>query len=166
VRGKHPMVPPDLLRSRTMRIASANGFAFIAGLNGTVFVYSLYLQQHRDLSSLATGLVFLPMTALSALLGVPTAWMTEKFGPRLPIVGGLFLMGASLTVIAALPAAVPVWLLALVLIPVGCCGPLAMQPTTAVLLEHVPAERSGVARPRTPTAVSGKPIRTSAQRPM
>jgi DHA2 family methylenomycin A resistance protein-like MFS transporter len=145
VRGKQPMVPRELLRSRTVLIASGSGFAFLAGLTGTVFVYSLYLQQHRGLTSLATGLVFLPMTALSALLGVPTAWMAEKFGPRLPIVGGLFLMGTSLTVLAALPGAVPVWLLALVLIPVGCCGPLAMQPTTAVLLEHVPAERSGVA---------------------
>jgi DHA2 family methylenomycin A resistance protein-like MFS transporter len=72
VRGKHPMVPMDLLRSRTMRIASANGFAFIAGLNGTVFLYSLCLQQERGLSALAVGLVCLPMAALSAFLGVPT----------------------------------------------------------------------------------------------
>jgi EmrB/QacA subfamily drug resistance transporter len=144
-RGKHPMVPPELVRSRTMLIASGSGFAFLAGLTGTVFVYSLYLQQHRGLSSLDTGLVFLPMTALSAFLGVPTAWLTEKFGPRLPIVGGLSLMGTSLTVLATLPATTPVWLLALILIPVGCCGPLAMQPTTAVLLEHVPAHHSGVA---------------------
>jgi MFS family permease len=145
VRGKHPMVPPTLVRSRTVLIASGSGFAFLAGLSGTVFVYSLYLQEHRGLSSLATGLVFLPMTALSAFLGVPTAWMSEKLGPRVPIVGGLFLMGVSLTMLAALPASVPVWLLAVVLIPVGCCGPLAMQPTTAVLLERVPAHHSGVA---------------------
>jgi DHA2 family methylenomycin A resistance protein-like MFS transporter len=144
-RGKHPMVPPELVRSRTVLIASGSGFAFLAGLTGTVFVYSLYLQQHRGLSSLDTGLVFLPMTALSAFLGVPTAWLTEKFGPRVPIVGGLFLMGVSLTVLATLPATAPVWLLAVILIPVGCCGPLAMQPTTAVLLESVPAHRSGVA---------------------
>jgi len=144
-RGRHPMVPPELVRSRTMLIASGSGFAFLAGLSGTVFVFSLYLQQHRGLSSLDTGLVFLPMTALSAVLGVPTARLTEKFGPRLPIVGGLFLMGVSLTVLATLPASAPVWLLALILIPVGCCGPLAMQPTTAVLLEHVPAHHSGVA---------------------
>jgi DHA2 family methylenomycin A resistance protein-like MFS transporter len=144
-RGRHPMVPPELLRSRTVLIASGSGFAFLAGLTGAVFVYSLYLQQHRGLSSLTTGLVFLPMTALSAFLGVPTAWMVNRFGPKVPIVGGLFLMGVSLAVLAVLPATVPVWLLALVLIPVGCCGPLAMQPTTGVLLEHVPAASSGVA---------------------
>jgi DHA2 family methylenomycin A resistance protein-like MFS transporter len=144
-RGKHPMVPPDLFRSRSMLIASGSGFAFMAGLTGTVFVFSLYLQQERGLSSLATGLVFLPMTALSAFLGVPTARLTERFGPRVPIVGGLFLMGVSLTVLATLPASAPAWLPATVMIPVGICGPLAMQPTTALLLDRVPAHRSGVA---------------------
>ncbi|WP_427918344.1 MFS transporter [Streptomyces sp. cg40] len=145
VRGKHPMVPLDLLRSRTMRIASANGFAFIAALNGTVFLYSLYLQQERGLSALAVGLAFLPMAALSAFLGVPTARLTKRYGPRVPIVGGFLLMGASLTVLAVLPASAPVWLIALVMIPIGCCGPLAMQPTTGLLLENVLAHRSGVA---------------------
>ncbi|MEV6759713.1 MFS transporter [Streptomyces sp. NPDC051105] len=144
-RGKHPMVPPDLFRSRSMLIASGSGFAFMAGLTGTVFVYSLYLQQERGLSSLAAGLVFLPMTALSAFLGVPTARLTERFGPRVPIVGGLFLMGVSLTVLTALPASAPAWLVAIVMIPVGICGPLAMQPTTALLLDSVPAHRAGVA---------------------
>lgn len=47
--------------------------------------------------------------------------------------------------LAALPAAVPVWVAALVMIPVGVCGPLAIAPTTALLLETVPAHRSGVA---------------------
>jgi sugar phosphate permease len=54
-------------------------------------------------------------------------------------------MGAALAVLTALPASAPAWLLAVVMIPVGCCGPLAMQPTTAMLLETVPAHRSGVA---------------------
>ncbi|MFJ8495429.1 MFS transporter [Streptomyces sp. NPDC094038] len=145
VRGRHPMVPPGLFRSRVVLIASGNGFAFMAGLNGTVFLYSLYLQQERGLSALATGLVFLPMTALSAFLGVPTARLTERFGPKAPIIGGLSLMSAGLVALAALPASAPVWLLAVVMIPVGICGPLAMQPTTGLLLESVPAERSGVA---------------------
>ncbi|MEV6547026.1 MFS transporter [Streptomyces sp. NPDC051665] len=145
IRGRHPMVPPDLFRTRAVLIASGNGFAFMAGLGGTVFLYSLYLQQERGLSALAAGLVFLPMTVLSAFLGVPTARLTERFGPKMPIIGGLSLMSVGLVVLAALPASAPVWLMALVMIPVGICGPLAMQPTTGLLLESVPAHRSGVA---------------------
>jgi DHA2 family methylenomycin A resistance protein-like MFS transporter len=144
-RGKHPMVPLDVFRSRTVVIASWTGFAFMAGFYGLVFVYSLYLQQQRGLSSFATGLVFLPMTFLSGFVSVLSARLAERFGPRVPIIGGMFLMGAGLAVLAVIGASAPIWLLAVLMIPVGICGPLAMQPTTAVLLESVPAARSGVA---------------------
>jgi DHA2 family methylenomycin A resistance protein-like MFS transporter len=145
VRGEHPMAPPHLLRSRTLLIASASGFAFIAGLSGTLFIFSLYLQQDRHLSALATGLLFVPMTLLSAFLGVPTARLTERLGPKVPIIGGLTLMAAGLALLATLPPTAPLRLIALGLIPVGICGPLAMQPTTGALLEAVPAHLSGVA---------------------
>jgi MFS family permease len=143
--GRHPMVPVDLLRLRTVVIASGTGFAFIGGFSGMVFVYSLYLQEQRGLGPLATGLTFVPMTLLSGFAGLPAARLAERFGPRVPIIGGLAFMGAALIALAALPAAVPVWVAAVVMIPVGVCGPLAIAPTTALLLETVPAHRSGVA---------------------
>jgi MFS transporter, DHA2 family, methylenomycin A resistance protein len=142
-RGRHPMVPLDLLRTRTMVVSAVTGFAFIAGLSGAVFAYSLDLQQERGMSSFTAGLVFLPMTALSAFLGMPTARLAHAYGPRVPIIGGMLLMATSFVVLAALPATVPAWVLAIVMIPVGINGPLAMQPTTAVLLSSVPAHRSG-----------------------
>jgi DHA2 family methylenomycin A resistance protein-like MFS transporter len=144
-RGEHPMVPLDLIASRTMVIAAGTGFAFIGGFAGMVFVYSLYLQGQRGLSSLAVGLVFLPMTVLSGFVSVPSTRLAARFGPRVPIVGGMALMGTGLAVLAILPPTVPVWLLALAMIPVGVTGPLAMPPTTAQLLEGVPAHRAGIA---------------------
>jgi MFS transporter, DHA2 family, methylenomycin A resistance protein len=92
-RGKHPMVPLDLFRSRTVVIASGTGFAFMAGFYGLVFVYSIYLQQVRGLSPLATGLVFLPSSVASGFVSPISARLAERFGPRVPIVGGMFLMG-------------------------------------------------------------------------
>ncbi|MHB9863481.1 MFS transporter [Streptomyces sp. YIM S03343] len=44
-----------------------------------------------------------------------------------------------------MPASVSVWALALLLVPVGVAAPLIMPPTTALLLEHVPAHRAGTA---------------------
>ena len=144
-RGRHPMAPLDLLRTRTMVVSAATGFAFIAGLTGAVFTYSLYLQQEHGLSPFAAGLVFLPMTALSGFVSMPAARLTHAFGPRVPIVGGMLLMATGFLILAALPATAPVWLLAVVLIPIGINGPLSMQPTTGVLLSSVPAHRAGVA---------------------
>jgi predicted MFS family arabinose efflux permease len=66
--------------------------------------------------------------------------------PRLPIVGGLTTMMALATlVLAGLPTPARTWLLPVLLIPISITGPLAMQPTTAVLLDSVPAHQSGPA---------------------
>src|ERR1700722_1789495 len=144
-REAHPMVPLDLFRSRTVVIASGTGFAFMTGFYGTVFLYSIYLQQSRGLSPLAPRLVFVPSGVASGFGSPLSARLAERFGPRLPIVGGMVIMGLGLAVLAGVTASAPVWLLAVLRIPVGICGPLAMQPTTVVLLESVPAHRSGVA---------------------
>ena len=144
-RGQHPMVPRDVYRSRAVALASGTGFAFIAAWYGVVFLFSLYLQQDRGLSSFTAGLVFVPTTVLSGFVSLLTAWLIRRFGPRVPIVGGMSLMGAGLVVLATLPAAAPAWLIAVLIIPIGICGPLAMQPTTGVLLQSVPAHRAGVA---------------------
>ena len=143
--GRHPMVPLELVRSRTVVVSAWTGFAFLGGFTGMVFVFSLYLQQQRGLSAFATGLTFLPMTFLSGFVSVPSARLAERFGARVPIVGGMVLMGVGLAMLAVLPASAPVWLLATVMIPVGITGPLAMPPTTAQLLGSVPAHRAGVA---------------------
>jgi DHA2 family methylenomycin A resistance protein-like MFS transporter len=144
-RGKHPMVPLDLLRSRTMAISAGAGFAFMTGFYGMVFLFSIYLQQERGLSPLATGLAFVPMTALSAFVNPVSARAAERFGPRVPIATGLFLMTAGLTLLAAVPYSAPTWALALLMLPVGLGGPLAMPPTTALLVNSVPAQQTGAA---------------------
>jgi EmrB/QacA subfamily drug resistance transporter len=144
-RGRHPMVPLDLFRSRVVIISAGTGFAFLGGFYGMVFAYSLYLQDQRGLSSLATGLVFMPMTLLSGVVSLLAARLAEKYGPKVPIVAGMSLMGLGLAVLAVLPAATPTWLLAAMMIPVGLSGPMAIPPTTALLLESVPAQGSGIA---------------------
>lgn len=52
-RVMHPMVPLDLFRARTFRIALGTGFAFMVGYYGLPFLFSLYLQGQRGLSSSA-----------------------------------------------------------------------------------------------------------------
>jgi hypothetical protein len=53
-RGRHPMMPLDLFRSRMVSIAVVTGFAFMVGYYGLPFVMSLYFQQLRGLSALGT----------------------------------------------------------------------------------------------------------------
>jgi EmrB/QacA subfamily drug resistance transporter len=144
-RGRHPMLPLSLLRNRTVSVAVATGFAFMVGYYGLPFVMSLYLQQLRGLSALDTGIVFLPMMLIGAILTPFIGRLTGWFGPRALIITGLAAMTAGLTVMALLPSPVPVAVLSALMIGTGLAGPLVMPPVMAQLLQAVPARRAGVA---------------------
>ncbi|GAA1655906.1 MFS transporter [Actinoplanes couchii] len=144
-RKRHPMVPLSLFRSATVNVSVVIGFVFMVGFYGLPFLFSLYFQTARGLSPLAAGVAFLPMMLLSAALTPFTARIVERVGPRVPVAAGLLLLAAGAVVLAMMPVSTPVWLVAVLLVPVGLTGPMIMPPTTAVLLENVPARRAGVA---------------------
>ncbi|MFE4683966.1 MFS transporter [Streptomyces sp. NPDC056721] len=142
---EHPMVPLTLLRSRTMALTAGIGFALNVGFYGMIFLLSLYLQQTRGLSALATGLAFLPMAALTAFVSPSAAWFTGRFGARMPVVTGQVAMVLGLVLLAFVPASAPTWLFVALMVPVGSGGGLAVPALTSLLLDHVPAERAGTA---------------------
>jgi MFS transporter, DHA2 family, methylenomycin A resistance protein len=144
-RGRHPMLPLSLFRSRTVSVSVVIGFAFMVGYYGLPFVMSLYLQQLRGLSALGTGVTFVPMMVIGGALNPFTARLAERFGARALIVCGLLSMTAGLVVIGLLPATAPIVLLSALMILVGLAGPLVMPPVMALLLHVVPARRAGVA---------------------
>jgi MFS family permease len=141
----HPMMPPQLFRSRTVVITVVSGFAFMVGYYGLPFVISLFLQQHRGLDALQTGVVFLPMMVIGLVLTPFSARISERLGRKTLIVAGLLLMATGLAVIGLLPASTPLWLLAGLMVLVGLGGPTVAPPATAVLLDSVPETQSGVA---------------------
>jgi MFS transporter, DHA2 family, methylenomycin A resistance protein len=144
-RGAHPMVPLGLFRSRTVSVAVAVGFAFVVGYYGLPFLMSLFLQQVRGLTSLGTGLAFLPMMLIGLVLTPFSARLAERLGARTLVTAGLLAMTAGMLALAVVPAASPVWLLAALMVPVGLAGPLVMPPVMALLLNAVPTHRAGTA---------------------
>jgi MFS transporter, DHA2 family, methylenomycin A resistance protein len=89
--------------------------------------------------------VFVPMMILGGVLNPVVPRTVERFGPRVPIVGGQVLMAAALVALAALPGTVPVWVLSLVMLPIGFAAPFINPPMTALLLEHVDGKLAGTA---------------------
>lgn len=144
-RARHPMVPLSMFRSRTVVITVATGFTFMIGFFGQPFVFSIFLQHARGLDAFQTGLVFLPMMICGAALTPFVPLLVERAGPRVPIVGGQILMAASFVGLALVPADVPAWVLAVVMIPVGLTAGFINPPVSAVLLNHVDAHLAGVA---------------------
>jgi MFS transporter, DHA2 family, methylenomycin A resistance protein len=144
-RSTHPIIPADLLSSRPVVLSVVIGFAFMIGYYGLPFVFSLYLQQARGLSALATGFVFAPMMLIGLALTPFTARLGERFGRPTLIATGLASMATGLLALAIMPATAPPWALGLLMVLVGLGGPLVMPPTMAVLLDHAPDQRAGTA---------------------
>jgi DHA2 family methylenomycin A resistance protein-like MFS transporter len=144
-KGRHPMVPLDLFRARPVIVSLAAAFITMAGFYGVVFVQSLYFQQVRGASPLQTGLLFLPMTALVAMLNPTAAKVAIRFGSRVPIIGGQILMALGLLGLALAPVDLPLWAIALLMVPVGVGGSFTVPPLTSLLLDAVPAPRAGTA---------------------
>ncbi|MGW1466070.1 MFS transporter [Streptomyces sp. NPDC002308] len=143
--GRHPMIGTALLRERTMVVSAAIGFALNVGFYGMIFLLSLYLQQAKGMSALATGLAFVPMTVLTAFVSPTAAWFAARFGARMPVITGQVSMAAGLVLLALVPASAPTWLLVAAMVPVGAGGSLAVPALTSLLLDHVPAGQAGTA---------------------
>ncbi|SDK74064.1 MFS transporter [Arthrobacter sp. ok362] len=144
-RGRHPMVPLGLFRSRTVSTALAVALVTMAAFYGVVFLQSLYFQQQRGATALETGLLFLPMTGLVALLNPLTARLMARFGNLAMTTAGQLLMVLGLAGLWLLPADAPTLLVALVMVPVGLGGSFTVPPIIALVMDHVPAQNAGTA---------------------
>ena len=144
-RVAHPMMPPVLFRSREMRISLGVGFAFMVGNFGSVYVVSLYLQQHLGLSPLLAGLVFLPSAAFAVAGNIVSGGLSNRFGPRVPVAAGLTSMAVGLLAMATTASLGSPWLFAGLLVLTGLGGSIAMPPVTSVVLASAPADRASTA---------------------
>jgi DHA2 family methylenomycin A resistance protein-like MFS transporter len=144
-RGDHPMMPLELFRSKGFRIASSVGFAFMVGNYGSVFTTSLFLQQYLGVSPLHAGLVYLPSALFAITCNLSSVLITNRFGPRVPILAGQLLMVIGLVALFATVHLKSVLLVARCVIPIGAGGSLAMPAVTGVVLDGVDRHQAGTA---------------------
>lgn len=144
-RSAHPMVPLTLFRSRSMSVALGVAFISMAGFYGLVFLQSLYFQQYRGSSALMAGLLFLPMTGITAITNSQVAKISARFGHVFPVVLGLVGMGIGLVGIVLLPGTAPVWVVAALMAVVGVGGGFTVPPIAALILEVAPQHLAGTA---------------------
>jgi len=144
-RGASPMVPLSLFRAHSMSIGLSTAFVTMAAFYGVVFLQSLYFQEIRGQSALATGLLFLPMTGMVALLNPIVARVMERAGLLLTTLAGIAVMFCGLVGLSVSYVSAPVWVIALVMVPIGVGGSFTVPPLTALILNQVAVERAGTA---------------------
>jgi EmrB/QacA subfamily drug resistance transporter len=144
--ARAPMLPLALFRVRNFAVANAATLATYAGLIGSSFFLTLYLQQVGGYSPLAAGLAGIPITLMLFFLSPRFGAFTASVGPRLPmsagpIVGGLgLLLLLRVGVHPSYPAEV---LPALVVFGLGLSATVA--PLTTTVLNAVDEHNAGIA---------------------
>jgi EmrB/QacA subfamily drug resistance transporter len=146
-RGKDPMVPPSLLRSRDFDGANLVTLLFYMALTGSLYFLPFLMMQVHGYSAIIAGSVFLPFVAMAFLLGRLSGRIVARFGTKVPLVA------ASLAIVLGL------LLLALVgvehdsywtsffpaMVVQGFGMALVITPLTTVALGSVESEHSGLA---------------------
>jgi DHA2 family methylenomycin A resistance protein-like MFS transporter len=143
-RHASPMLPLRLFRSRPFSAATGVGVLFNLSLYGALICISLYLQQERHESALATGLLILPFSLAVGAGSTASGWLTARAGPRWPMVTGLGLAAAGAVLLSLAGPGSSLGLLLAGSVVLGLVS-LAMPAMTAVVVGSAGREHSGVA---------------------
>jgi EmrB/QacA subfamily drug resistance transporter len=145
LRGRHPLVPPRLFRSRTLVGADVGMLIAGAGLFAVFFFLTLYMQDVLHYSALKTGVAYLPLSLLLVASAGVGSRILGRVGAQPILVTGFLLGAAGLALLARLsPTSGYLDLLpSLVLIGTGMGG--AFVSVTSSAVAGVPQEDAGVA---------------------
>lgn len=138
------MLPLQLFRVRAFSAATGVGVLFNLSLYGALICLSLYQQQARHESAIATGLLILPMSMAVGVGSTASGWLTARSGPRLPMISGLLLAAVGAVVLSLVGVGTPLWVLVVGSVVLGLIS-LAMPAMTAVVVGSAAREHSGVA---------------------
>jgi EmrB/QacA subfamily drug resistance transporter len=102
-RAPHPLLPPRVVLDRNRGGAYASMLVAGAGLFGTFFFLTYYLQQTLGYSPLLTGVAFLPISAGSAIASnLATIVLMPRLGPRPLVAPGMLAAAGAMAWLAQL----------------------------------------------------------------
>jgi EmrB/QacA subfamily drug resistance transporter len=103
-RAANPLIPLRIFRSRNVSGANVIQALSVAGMFGTFFMGSLYLQRVLGYDALEIGLAFLPTTIVMGVLSVRYAEpLIMRLGARRTLLPGLVLVAVALALFTQAP---------------------------------------------------------------
>ncbi|MCW1958542.1 MAG: MFS transporter [Mycobacterium sp.] len=99
-----PLLPLRLFANRSLSIGAAVVTVNFFALFGALFFMTLFLQNLQGWSPLQTGVRTLPLSAAMVIAAPLSGVLTEKFGPRPAMVGGLVAAASGLVLLSGLSA--------------------------------------------------------------
>jgi EmrB/QacA subfamily drug resistance transporter len=148
-RASHPLVPPHLFRSRTLRTAALLTLLLYSAWNALLFFLPLNLIQVQGYSPTVAGLSLLPFMLALAAFAWPAGQLADRRGVRIPLLLGPAVAGAGFLLLA-LPGltagAGEYWIRFFpgLLVLGGGLG-LTVAPLSTAIMHAVPGDDAGLA---------------------
>jgi len=89
LRAKYPLIRPSLLRNRDIALINVVAFIIGFGMFGGQSVIAIIAQFKFGLSPLNTGILLLPASLTSLILGPTVGMLVKRHGPKWPVVAGM-----------------------------------------------------------------------------
>jgi EmrB/QacA subfamily drug resistance transporter len=145
-RTRAPMVPLSLFAVRNFTVTNLTTLAVYAGLYGSMFFLTIFLQQVGGYSPLQAGLASMPVTVIMFLLSPRFGALASGYGPRLPMSVGPLIAGVGLLLLVRIDGEAAYFVDVLPGILVFSLGlAMTVAPLTATVLDSVPERRAGIA---------------------
>ncbi|QGZ48761.1 DHA2 family efflux MFS transporter permease subunit [Streptomyces sp. QHH-9511] len=142
---KEPLIPMAMFRSVPLSagvvLMVLMAFAFMGGL----FFVTFYLQGVQGLGPIDAGLHLLPLTAMMIVSSPLAGALITKFGPRIPLVGGMVCTAAAMFGMISLSEGTGTFAMSLWFALLGLGLAPVMVGATEVIVGNAPLELSGVA---------------------
>src|SRR6266851_4880996 len=145
-RSPAPMMPLGLFRSATFSGVNALTLLLYGALGGAFFLLPFALISVHGYSATMAGAVFLPFTAIMAVLSRWSGGLLDRIGARLPLVAGPAVVAVGFVLFALAGPETP-YAMAF-LLPVSIVGlgmAVTVAPLTATVIAAVPGHQTGVA---------------------
>jgi EmrB/QacA subfamily drug resistance transporter len=144
-RVKAPMVQFDLLSDRDFLAAVVVAMIISFAMLGVFFFLALYMQDILGYTPLEAGIRFLPSTLMIVGVAPVAGRLSDRFGPRWLIAGGLTIVAASLFSFSriAVDSGYLDLLPGFMLLGIGIA--MTMSPMTSAAMNAVPVQKAGIA---------------------
>jgi EmrB/QacA subfamily drug resistance transporter len=139
-----PLLPLDVFHSRSVAVGTTLVIIAFMALFGILFFIGLYLQNTHGYSPVQTGVRLLPLTATFVISAPLGGFLTERFGPRPPLLAGMVLIVVAFLGLSGLDVDTtyngqwPFYFL------IGMAFGLVIVSTTEAIVGNIPVERGGI----------------------
>ncbi len=143
LRTPDPMLEMRMFRSAPFSMAFGITFFVVLAQYARLVFVPLDLESVRGYSALAVGLMLAP-AGLATAVGMNTGGrLTDRIGPKAPMIAGTSLMAVALLALATFGLRQPLWLLGLLLVVQGFGMGLHAAPATVTAMNTLEPELLG-----------------------